>query len=250
MDAAEKTLSVLDALGTTQADGGSRLGSIAARAELPKSTVHRILKRLVERGYARAQGDGVYVLGPRILAMAGGMLDQLDAGPAARAVLRDLHADVGHTVHFAMLSGDEAVYVEKLVDPNLPYQTASRVGGRIPLHCTAIGKSILATMAPEEARTLLARRKLVRRTPNTRVTPTAIRAELDRVRNQGFAIDDEENERNIRCVGSAVVDHRGRPAGAVSVSALTVELGYEDAMAMGPRVQAAGEALSETLGAR
>ena len=155
MDAAEKTLSVLDALGTTQADGGSRLGSIAARAELPKSTVHRILKRLVERGYARAQGDGVYVLGPRILAMAGGMLDQLDAGPAARAVLRDLHADVGHTVHFAMLSGDEAVYLEKLVDPNLPYQTASRVGGRIPLHCTAIGKSILATMTPDEARALL-----------------------------------------------------------------------------------------------
>ena len=250
MDAAEKTLSVLDALGTTQADGGSRLGSIGARAELPKSTVHRILKRLVERGYARAQGDGVYVLGPRILAMAGGMLDQLDAGPAARAVLRELHGDVGHTVHFAMLSGDEAVYVEKLVDPNLPYQTASRVGGRIPLHCTAIGKSILATMAPEEARTLLARRKLVRRTPNTRVTPTALRTELDRVREQGFAIDDEENERNIRCVGSVVVDHRGRPAGAVSVSALTVELSYEDALALGPRVQAAAEALSETLGAR
>jgi IclR family acetate operon transcriptional repressor len=70
MDAAEKTLSVLDALGTTRTGGGSRLGSIAARAELPKSTVHRILKRLVERGYAQAQGDGVYVLGPRILAMA------------------------------------------------------------------------------------------------------------------------------------------------------------------------------------
>ena len=81
MDAAEKTLSVLDALGSTQDGEGSRLGSIAERAELPKSTVHRILKRLVERGYARAQGDGVYVLGPRILAMAGGMLDQLNAGP-------------------------------------------------------------------------------------------------------------------------------------------------------------------------
>ena len=249
MDAAEKTLSVLDALGTTQSDGGSRLGSIAARAELPKSTVHRILKRLVERGYARAQGDGVYVLGPRILAMAGGMLDQLDAGPAARTVLRELHADVGHTVHFAMLSGDEAVYVEKLVDPDLPYQTASRVGGRIPLHCTAIGKAMLAAMSAEDARALLGRRRLVRRTPNTLVTTASIRTELARVRDRRFAIDDEENERNIRCVGAAVVDHRGRPAGAVSVSALTVELTYDDAIALGPRVVAAADALSETLGA-
>lgn len=250
MDAAEKTLSVLDALGTTGADGGSRLGSIAARAQLPKSTVHRILKRLVERGYARAQGEGVYVLGPRILAMAGGMLDQLDAGPAARAVLRELHADVGHTVHFAKLSGDEAVYVEKLVDPDLPYQTASRVGGRIALHCTAIGKAILAGMPIEEARPLLGRRKLVRRTPNTLVTVAELRAELERVRARRFAIDDEENERNIRCVGAAALDHRGRPAGAVSVSALTVELSYDDAMALGPRVVAAADALSETLGAR
>ena len=152
---------------------GSRLGAIAERAGLPKSTVHRILRRLVERGYARAQGDGVYVLGPRILALAGGMLDQLNAGPAGRAVLRSLHADVGHTVHFAMLLGDEAVYVEKLVDPDLPYQTASRVGMRIPLHCTSIGKALLAAMPPEEAASLLGRGRLARRTEKTLVTTGA-----------------------------------------------------------------------------
>ena len=246
MDAAEKTLGVLDAL---QAGEGSRLGAIAERAGLPKSTVHRILRRLVERGYARAQGDGVYELGPRILALAGGMLDQLNAGPAGRAVLRDLHADVGHTVHFAMLLGDEAVYVEKLVDPDLPYQTASRVGMRIPLHCTSIGKALLAAMPPEEATSLLGRGKLARRTEKTLVTMTALRAELERVRERAFAIDDEENERNIRCLGSAVLDHRGRPAGAVSVTALTVELSYDDALALGPRVVAAAQALSEALGA-
>jgi IclR family transcriptional regulator, acetate operon repressor len=246
MDAAEKTLGVLDAL---QAGEGSRLGAIAERAGLPKSTVHRILRRLVERGYARAQGDGVYGLGPRILALAGGMLDPLNAGPAGRAILRDLHADVGHTVHFAMLLDDEAVYVEKLVDPDLPYQTASRVGMRIPLHCTAIGKALLATMAPEEAASLIGGGRLTRRTEKTLVTPRALRAELERVRERAFAIDDEENERNIRCVGSAVLDHRGRPAGAVGVSALTVELSYDDALALGPRVVAAAQALSEALGA-
>jgi IclR family acetate operon transcriptional repressor len=250
VDATEKTLNVLDALDVSRANGNSRLGDIAERAQLPKSTVHRILRRLVEHGYARAEGAGHYVLGPRVLTMAGAMLHQLDATAWALPILRQLHAEVGHTVHFAMLSDDEAVYLEKLVDPNLPYQFASRVGGRIPLHCTAIGKSLLAAMPPAEAGELLSRRGLVRRTPNTLVSAAAIRAELDRVRERGFAIDDEENERNIRCVGSAVRDHRGAPTHAISVSALTVELSLEDAVALGPRVMAAARAVSEALGAR
>jgi IclR family transcriptional regulator, acetate operon repressor len=242
MDATEKTLSVLDAL-----DGArSRLGDIAARAELPKSTVHRILRRLIERGYARAEGDGVYVLGPRVLTMAGDMLHRLDATSAASPVLRELHAEVGHTVHFAMLSDDEAVYLEKLVDPHLPYQFASRVGGRIALHCTAIGKSLLAAM-PDEA---LPRLELVRRTPRTLVSVEELRAELERVRERGFAIDDEENERNIRSVGAAVRDHTGAATHAISVSALTVELSVDDAIALGPRVVTAARAVSEALGAR
>jgi IclR family transcriptional regulator, acetate operon repressor len=239
MDATEKTLSVLDALEGAR----TRLGDIAARAELPKSTVHRILRRLVERGYARAEGDGVYVLGPRVLTMAADMLRGLDAVGAAAPVLRGLHADVGHTVHFAMLSGDEAVYLEKLVDPALPYQFASRVGGRIPLHCTAIGKALLAAM-PEPPSL-----ELVRRTPRTLVSAADLRSDLDRVRARGFAIDDEENERNIRCVGSVVRDHTGAATHAVSVSALTVELSLEDAVALGPRVVAAAGAVSAALGA-
>jgi IclR family acetate operon transcriptional repressor len=245
MDATEKTLSVLDAL-----DDHSRLGDIAGRAGLPKSTVHRILKRLVERGYARAEGDGAYALGPRVLAMAGEMLHALDAGTYALPILRELHAEVGHTVHFAMRSDGEAIYLEKLVDPNLPYQFASRVGGRIALHCTAIGKAILAALPPAESDELLGRTELVRRTANTIVTPAELREELEFVRARGFAIDDEENERNIRCVGAAVHDHRGRPAHAISVSALTVEVSLDDALTLGPRVVAAAQALSRALGAR
>jgi DNA-binding IclR family transcriptional regulator len=239
MDATEKTLSVLDALEGAR----SRLGDIAGRAGLPKSTVHRILRRLVERGYARAEGDGVYVLGPRVLTMAGDMLQGLDATALAAPVLRDLHAEVGHTVHFAMLSGDEAVYLEKLADPGLPYQFASRVGGRILLHCTAIGKALLAAMPA------VPRLELTRRTASTIVSADELDAELARVRARGFAIDDEENERNIRCVGAAVRDHSGAATHAISVSALTVEVSVEDALALGPPVVAAADAVSRALGA-
>ena len=137
--------------------------------------------------------------------------------PGARPVLRELHADVGHTVHFAMLSGDEAVYLEKLVDPNLPYQFASRVGGRIPLHCTAIGKALLAAMAPEEARALLGRRELVRRTPNTLVTVAAIarRAGPD-PRARASRSTTRRTSATSAASAPPCVDHRGAPGAARS----------------------------------
>ena len=96
----------------------------------------------------------------------------------------------------------------------------------------------------------LPRLELVRRTPQTLVSLEALRGELENVRERGFAIDDEENERNIRCVGAAVRDHTGAATHAISVSALTVELSFDAAVELGPRVVAAADALSEALGAR
>jgi IclR family transcriptional regulator, acetate operon repressor len=247
MDAAQKTLSVLDAL-AVDAAGATRLGDIAARAGLPRSTVQRILQRLVEHGYARAEGEGRYVAGPRVLALAGGVLRQLDHGYLT-PVLSALREDVGYTVHFALLTGHEATYIEKLEVPGAGYHMASRVGGRMPLHCTSIGKAILAALPVAERRALLQRSELVARTPRTLVTLPELDRELDQVRERGYAVDDEENERNIRCIGAAVYDNRDRPTGAVSVSALTLDLSPEEVPAVGSRVRVAADALSQALGA-
>jgi IclR family transcriptional regulator, acetate operon repressor len=247
MEATQKTLSVLDAL-APGVRGANRLGDIAARAGLPRSTVHRILQRLVEHGYARAEGDGRYVAGARVLALAGGVLRELDRGYLT-PVLQALCDDVGHTVHFALLTGHEATYVEKLEVPGASYQMVSRVGGRIPLHCTSIGKAILAGLPVDQRHALLGRGELVARTPRTLVTVPDLDRELERVAERGFAVDDEENERNIRCVGAAVHDTRGRPTGAVSVSALTLDLTPDEVPAVGRRVRAAADELSEALSA-
>lgn len=245
MDATQKTLSVLDAL-APDVRGANRLGDIAARAGLPRSTVHRILQRLVEHGYARAEGDGRYVAGARVLALAGGVLRQLDRGYLT-PVLQALCDDVDHTVHYALLTGHEATYVEKLEVPGASYQMVSRVGGRIPLHCTSIGKAILAELPVDERHALLGRGELVARTPRTLVALPDLDRELERVAERGFAVDDEENERNIRCVGAAVRDGHGRPTGAVSVSALTLDLTLDDVPAVGRRVMAAADELSRAL---
>jgi IclR family acetate operon transcriptional repressor len=247
MDASQKTLSVLDALG--DGNNGDRLADIAARAGVPKPTVHRILQRLIEAGYARAEGDGRYAPGPRILALAGEMLHGLDPGHYLGPVLRELHDEVGHTVHFALRAGDEAVYVEKLEHADAAYHTASRVGGRLPLYCTAIGKALLAAMPAAEAGEVLGRVELDPRTERTLATAAALEAELATVRERGFALDDEENERNIRCIGAAVFDNRDRPVGAVSVSTLAFELDRDGVLELGPRVVAAAQDLSAALGA-
>lgn len=223
MDAAEKTLAVLDALAVRD-DGADRLADIAARAGVPRSTAHRILQRLVERGYARAEGDGRYVPGARVLALAGETLRELDRG-RVMPILEALRDDVGHTVHLALLTGAEATYVEKLEARDSGYQMASRVGMRLALHTTAIGKSMLAALPGDR-----------------RVSAT----ERRQIRERGYALDDQENERNVRCVGAAVLDERGRPVGAVSVSALTLDLALEDVPAIGARVATAARELSRS----
>ena len=239
-----KTLAVLEALAEHQ-----RLADIAQRTGLPKSTVHRILKALIEHGYARAGGDGTYLAGPRILSIAGQILSGYDYTRQAGPALRALQARTGFTVHFALLTGAEAIYLDKLEAGDQPYRMASRIGMRLALHSTGIGKAILAHLPEEEAEHLLAEAGMARRTPNTITTWAAMKAELERVRARGFAVDDEENEENTRCVAAAVFDHQGRVVGGVSVSTLTFVLSRADAEALGPEVAATAREISLALGA-
>jgi IclR family acetate operon transcriptional repressor len=239
----DKTLSVLEAL--VEHD---RLADIAARAGLPKSTVHRILRGLVERGFARSDGTGTYLPGPRILSLAGQALARYDFSRHAGPVLHSLQARTGHTVHFAIHSGDEAIYVEK-IEGQRPYRMASRIGMHLRLHCTAIGKAILAHLPEEDVRRIVGRTGLERRTEHTITSLRDLWPELRRVRERGWALDDEENEEGIRCVAAPVFDHHGRVMGAVSVSTLGFEFAPEDGEATAPLVIDAARTISTELGA-
>ncbi|RSM88029.1 IclR family transcriptional regulator [Kibdelosporangium aridum] len=239
--AADKTLIVLEAL----ADH-ARIADIAGAAGLPKPTVHRILQTLVQHGFARSDGQGNYVCGPRILSLAGRFLQRLDIAEQVRPILRDLQERTGWTVHLALLSGDEAVYVAK-VEGAKPYHLASRVGMSLKLHCTSIGKAILATMSDDQVAEIAARAGLPARTQNTITDAPALLSELAAVRARRYAEDHEENEAGVRAVGAAVFDHTGGVIGGLSAAAL-VHLApvVEDLPA---QVTAAAEAVSKALGA-
>lgn len=239
--AADKTLEVLEAL----ADH-SRVADIAKSTALPKPTVHRILQTLVRHGFARTDGQGEYVGGPRILSLAGRFLQRLDIAEQVRPILRDLQERTGWTVHLALLSGDEAVYVAKLEGAK-PYTLASRVGMSLRLHCTSIGKAILATMPDAEVRALLARTGMQARTEHTLTDEDSLLADLAEVRSRGYAEDHEENEAGVRAVGAAVFDHTGEVFGAVSAAALIYQ---DDPLSeRGTLVAKAAKEVSRALGA-
>lgn len=236
MTAARKLTAVVEALA-----GNGSVSRIAEQTGLATSTVHRILQELVALGWAREDGEHGYLLGPRVLALTGHRFDEGTIVRLAHPVLMALREQTGLTVHFALRSGDQCVYVDKL-EGLRPYQMRSRVGLAIPMHCTAIGKSVLARTPEPEVRALVGRTGLPGATTHTLTTVERLLADLEAVARRGFAVDAEENELGIRCIGAPVLDHRDRPIGGISISGLAHEVAAKDVRRLAPLVvEAAGE---------
>ncbi|WP_329376404.1 IclR family transcriptional regulator [Streptomyces sp. NBC_01351] len=241
--ALEKSLRVLEAVAAP--GGPHRLAEVTAAAAVPKSTAFRILASLIEQGFVRQEAESRYGVGPRLRG-----LSALVAGgePASIGrILGDLGRATGQTVHLALLNGESITYIRKLEGEDQPFRTASRVGTRMPLHTTAIGKSVLAHLPAAEVRALIAATGLPGRTPNSLTTEEALEADLARIRTRGFALDDEENEPAIRCIGAAVLAPDGRPIGGVSVTTVTFLVSREEIQTYAAALLAATEALAPLL---
>ncbi|MFG2874902.1 IclR family transcriptional regulator [Streptomyces sp. NPDC048337] len=241
--ALEKSLRILEAVAAP--GGPHRLAEVTAAAAVPKSSTFRILASLIEQGFVRQDGESRYGVGPRLRglsALVGGGEPE-----SVERVLGELREATGQTVHLALHSGETITYIRKL-ESDQPFRTASRVGMRMPLHSTAIGKSILARLPGEEVRGLIAAAGLPARTPRTLTTAEALHARLAEIRVRGFAVDDEENEPTIRCIGAAILGSDGRPVGGVSVTTVTFLVSREEIEAYAPALRAAAEALAPLLG--
>jgi DNA-binding IclR family transcriptional regulator len=244
--ALERGVRVLEAV----IDGGteSSLGEIAARVDLPKSTVHRLLHTLVSLGYLDAIEGGGYGGSSRLFSLAGRIVETVDYARIAGPALRELQNHTIHTIHFGILEGLVAIYVEKL-HGRRAYRMTSRVGHTIPLHSSAIGKSILAFLPAEERDHLIDKLKLDRWTEHTITTRRALVADLQEIRARWWALDDEENQKGIRCVGTPVFNHTGRVIGALSTSAPIFDFTIDDANAVSSALRSAGRQVSTALGA-
>lgn len=228
------------------ADHGS-LSDVARATDLPTSTVHRILQELVGLGWVRADGERGYLLGVRLMSLAGRATSGGAIRHTARPFLQDLCEQTTHTVHFALRQGDEAVYVDKL-EGHRAYAMRSRIGMALPLHCTAIGKAMLARMPEQEVSDILGRNPMTALTPRTITDPDELRAHLKQVARRGHSVDNEENEAHTRCIGAAVLDHRGVPIGGISMSAMAFDLDRDQLRTCAPQVIAAAQAISRAIG--
>jgi IclR family acetate operon transcriptional repressor len=239
----DKILSVLEAV---SAPGGPHLlGEVSSRTGLAKSTAHRLVGLLVEHGYVVAAGDGRYGVGPRLRTIAAEVMSGTDEDVH---ILEDLQRAVGgHTVHLALRSGDHAVYIQK-IDGDQPYQMASRVGMSFPLHSTAIGKAILSQLPKPEVDAIVGRTGLPGRTATTITRASALHRELATVGAQGYAIDNEENERAIRCIAVSFSGVGRNVVGGVSVSTLKPLTTLEELRTFRQPLRVAGQAFARTLG--
>ncbi|MBE3591129.1 MAG: IclR family transcriptional regulator [Firmicutes bacterium] len=212
------------------------LTELAQASGIAKSTAHRLLRTLKMRGFVHVGPDGRYRLGAKSAWLRG-----LPAVVQRR--LDELRARTGETANLGMLAGREIEYVARSVSAHA-LRWGVDVGSRVPCHCTAMGKAVLAFRPDVRVEP----RELVPYTPRTVTDPEELEAQLELVRRRGYALDDEEFILGVFCVAVPVRDQDGRVVGAVSVAGPSVRWDRAAAMRHLDAIKAAGRAISRALG--
>ncbi|MDR3672946.1 MAG: IclR family transcriptional regulator C-terminal domain-containing protein [Holophaga sp.] len=244
VSAANRALAVLEELSKHRAIG---LEDLSRTIKLAKPTVYRFLLTLQELGYARRVDGDRWAMTLKLFNVGSRALDHLDLHSAARPVAEELAEDLGETVHMGVLEGDSAVYVLK-IESRFTIRMFSRVGRRIPLYCTAIGKVLLAFAREEDRESALKGVRFLAFTKKTLTTRAALYAELARIREQGFALDDEEHEQGIHCIGAPIFDHTGAIVATISASWPGFRYQREEESDQVDKVKAAAQRISAILG--
>jgi DNA-binding IclR family transcriptional regulator len=241
----DRALSVLEAL-TGEREGIS-LAHIAQRVDLHKSTTHRLLATLCNRGYAERLPGGDYRLGRRVVELASMYLNQLELKTEAQPHLRRLLQQTTQPVHLAVLEGLEAIYIDKMETLH-SIRMYSQIGLRTPAYCTGVGKALLSGLTDEELSERFTGIPLEYHTPNTITDPAVLMRDIRRTRKRGWACDNEENETGIRCIAAPVFDYRGDVVAAVSTSGVARVIEPSRDIEIAKYVKQCAEAISARMG--
>jgi IclR family acetate operon transcriptional repressor len=204
-------------------DRGLPAAELAKLSKLPVSTVHRFLVNLEATGFLSCDANGVYRLGVACVSLGQAAREHMDIRRVCLLHLEDLNRRTRETVHLTVRHGLTAVYVEKL-DSLEPLRIFSRIGASVPLHCTAVGKVLLACLPPNEQEQVLNQLSLQRFTENTVGSIQELQTQLKRVQRDGYAYDLEEHELHIRCIAAPIRDHSGSVNASFSVTGPAVRM--------------------------
>ena len=234
----ERTFELLEHM----ADAGGEVGlsQLAAASGLPLPTIHRLMRTLVDRGYVRQEASRRYALGARLIRL-GEIASQL-LGSWARPYLARLVDVVGETANMAMFDGDEVVYVAQAPSKH-SMRMFTEVGRRVQPHCTGVGKALLAQLPESTVTEILARTGMPAHTERTITEPAVLLRQLRQIREQGYAVDDGEQEVGVRCI--AVPVEVAPTMAAISISGPAARIGNERFDEIVPALKETAEQLSQ-----
>ena len=244
----DRTFQILDIL----ADDGPAHGvtELAEKLSLHKSTTHRLIMVLESSRYVeKDNATGKYRLGSRILELGLSALSRLDLYEIARPHLRNLVAESGETAHIGVMRNGEIISIVN-VESTQALRTPSTMGTSHPAHCSSLGKAILAFSPAEAVESFLKGRNMESYTRNTITSAEDFRKEIEAIRRSGYAIDDEEREEGLRCIGAPVRDSSGEVIAAVSIAGPVFRITRDRTSSLAAAVAKSAGQISVALGYR
>ena len=220
------------------------LQDLVERANLPKPTVHRMLQQLEAAGLLHRESDNRrYAVAARLRRLAENLLFNDSRHGARHSVLRQLVNEVGESCNLTALSGSEVVYLDRVETP-APLRFYLQPGSRVPIHCSASGKLLLAHMSPSQRRRLLAHTPMEAFTAQTLTTPAQLENEVRDAARLGYALDREEFLPGLLCIAVPVPNRRRQAGLCLAVQAPIIRLDVDKALALLPRLQRAAKAMA------
>jgi DNA-binding IclR family transcriptional regulator len=224
---------------------GMTVSEISDRLGLARSSTHGLVRTLQSRGYLMDGGGRRYHLGARLIQLGLNVADQLELRTAARGPLERLVASTRDTALLVVPEAGELLYVDKVLSAARDVRTDPRIASRRPLHCSSLGKALLAALDDEAVISVVAEIGLERVTEYSIADRGELLADLDRTRRLGYAVDRQEALLGVWCVGAPVRDHTGRSVAAISLSTIRE---FFDPETAGPQVNAAAVEISRAMG--
>ena len=241
----DRVLDIIEVLSTEHE--GIGVTAIANRVSLHKSTTHRLLTTLTNRGYVAKSADGNYKIGLKLIEAVSCYINSLELQTEARPYLVDITGELGLTSHLGVLDKDMVVYIEKM-DVVSSVRMYSQIGLRMHAYCSSLGKCLLSNYSKEELDGIMKDCSFIRFTKNTIGSIGELHKEVAKVRKQGWAMDNEEYEIGHRCIGAPIYDYKGDIIAAISASGPKNLLKDDRIESVAAYVKKAATELSRSMG--
>ncbi len=243
-----RALTILEVL--SDYSEGLGLTEISEKIGLHKSTVYRLLSTLIYKEYVTQDPKtNKYRITLKLFELGNKRVEDMDLLTASRIYSEELMKSVNEVVHLVVREGNDIVYLDK-VEADNTIQMASKVGKRSPLYCTSVGKAILAHLPEDEVEEIWKTSRIEKLTEFTITDFDRLKKELDIVRQKGYAIDNEENEMGVRCIGAPIFNRRGEVEGAISISGPTTRVTEDKVEEFAREVVKYSKLISRELGYR